>query len=70
MTYDIIREIGKGSFAKVFLCKYNQVNFFSLEEYEDKPFIVKQINIEQLVKKYKKRPFPKKRLDEYESSNM
>lgn len=69
MTYDIIREIGKGSFAKVFLCKYNQVNFFSLEEYEDKPFIVKQINIEQLVKKYKKRPFPKKRLDEYESSN-
>jgi serine/threonine protein kinase len=69
MTYEIIREIGKGSFAKVFLCKYNQVNFFLLEEHEEKPFIVKEINLDLLVKKYKKRPFPKKRLDEYESSN-
>jgi serine/threonine protein kinase len=54
MAYEIKKQIGKGSFSKVYLCQYNQVNFFSLEEQENVPFIMKEINLDDLVKKYKK----------------
>lgn len=57
---DIIKHIGKGSFSNVYLCKNNNkidlVNSYSdpyfIENKEPELFIVKEININTLVKKY------------------
>lgn len=46
--YEVIRHIGKGSFSNVYLCKYET----SLITEEDDLFIIKEININQLVKSY------------------
>lgn len=51
-NYDVIKQIGKGSFSNVFLCT-NQVPLLINENDEtDELFIVKEININELVNKY------------------
>lgn len=51
-NYDVIKQIGKGSFSNVFLCK-NEVSLLinGMDEM-DELFIVKEININELVNKY------------------
>lgn len=46
--YEVIRHIGKGSFSNVYLCKYES----PLITEEDELFIIKEININRLVKSY------------------
>ena len=46
--YEVIRHIGKGSFSNVYLCKYES----PLITDEDELFIIKEININNLVKSY------------------
>jgi serine/threonine protein kinase len=46
--YEVIRHIGKGSFSNVYLCKYES----PLITDEDEMFIIKEININNLVKSY------------------
>ena len=46
--YEVIRHIGKGSFSNVYLCKYDS----PLMTEEDELFIIKEININRLVKSY------------------
>ena len=48
-NYDVIKQIGKGSFSNVFLCT-NEVPLLINET--DELFIVKEININELVNKY------------------
>lgn len=51
-NYDVIKQIGKGSFSNVFLCT-NEVPLITSDiESQDEFFIVKEININELVNKY------------------
>lgn len=50
---DIIKQIGKGSFSNVYLCKMNDCNMeLVIDNLQDDYFIIKEININALVKKY------------------
>lgn len=51
-NYEVIRQIGKGSFSNVFLCKNEMPLFISESEHHEELFIIKEININELVKKY------------------
>lgn len=65
-NYNVIKQIGKGAFSNVYLCKKDKVNKNSslllsidkymgiLEEFDnpDDFFIIKEINIDNLVRKY------------------
>lgn len=64
--YNIIKHIGKGSFSNVYLCKKNKVSSslllgFMNEIYDDTSdeFIIKEININNLVKRYVKKNKPR-----------
>ena len=48
--FEIVRQIGKGSFSNVFLCK-KEIPMMIINETEDL-FIIKEINTNTLVKKY------------------
>lgn len=50
---DVIKQIGKGSFSNVYLCKRPVSSMFGLSQQEF-VFIVKEINIDALVSKYMK----------------
>ena len=68
-SFKIIKHIGKGSFSNVYLCKENYINsslnlsslLFGEQETTKNLFIIKEINIDNLVLKYirkrKKEPF-------------
>jgi serine/threonine protein kinase len=47
---DVIKQIGKGSFSNVYLCRRDCQNFFDSDDQGD--FIIKEININSLVKNY------------------
>lgn len=53
-TFDIVKQIGKGSFSNVYLCKYKTMDtlplHISIES--DDLFIIKEINVTNLVEKY------------------
>lgn len=51
-NYDVIKQIGKGSFSNVFLCTNEVPLITSDTESQDEFFIVKEININELVNKY------------------
>ena len=54
-NYNVIKQIGKGAFSDVHLCKKEKCSLFLgefLEEASDNYFIIKEINIDLLVKKY------------------
>ena len=51
--YDIIKQIGKGSFSNVYLCK-QKYHILIDNGYKDDLFIIKEININELVKNYMK----------------
>lgn len=60
--YDVIKQIGKGSFSSVHLCKKRKMNSSLLllsgiynEENDNELFIIKEINLDNLVKKYVKK---------------
>jgi serine/threonine protein kinase len=46
--YEVIKHIGKGSFSNVYLCKYED----PLCSFKEELFIIKEININELVKSY------------------
>jgi serine/threonine protein kinase len=46
--YEVIKHIGKGSFSNVYLCKYDD----PLCSIKQELFIIKEININELVKSY------------------
>jgi serine/threonine protein kinase len=48
---EVIKRIGKGSFSNVYLCKYDTISPF-FEEDADNVFIVKEINLNDLTRKY------------------
>jgi serine/threonine protein kinase len=50
--YEVIKQIGKGSFSNVYLCKQEIPLFISESEHHDELFIIKEININKLVKSY------------------
>lgn len=56
--YDVVKHIGKGSFSNVYLCKQDLPLFLNesneLNELNQEFFIIKEININELVKKYVK----------------
>lgn len=67
MDYNIIKYIGKGSFSNVYLCKSNKIcnssflfNVFDDSIDEHTKFIIKEININNLVMKYVKNSKPRK----------
>jgi serine/threonine protein kinase len=49
--YEVIKHIGKGSFSNVYLCKYENPLCMSDVDKDDL-FIIKEININELVKNY------------------
>lgn len=49
-NYEVIRRIGKGSFSNVYLCR-NDIPLH-IDETNDELFIIKEININDLVKRY------------------
>ncbi len=49
--YEVIKHIGKGSFSNVYLCKYED----PLCSVKEELFIIKEININELVKSYTSR---------------
>lgn len=51
-NYEVIKQIGKGSFSNVFLCKNEIPLFINEAESHEELFIIKEININELVKKY------------------
>jgi len=61
--YNVIKQIGKGSFSSVHLCKKKKSGsllmlsgiYDDTEDEEDDFFIVKEINLDNLVKKYVKK---------------
>jgi serine/threonine protein kinase len=72
--YNVIKQIGKGSFSSVHLCKKKKSGsllmlsgiYDDTEDEEDDFFIVKEINLDNLVKKYvKKSKLEKKHLVKY-----
>jgi serine/threonine protein kinase len=50
--YEVIKHIGKGSFSNVYLCKNEMPVYISESESHDELFIIKEININELVKSY------------------
>jgi serine/threonine protein kinase len=88
--YDIIKQIGKGSFSNVYLCKqknnilsnigYKDIGYKDIgykdsgykdsgykdSGYKDGLFIIKEININELVKNYMRGKSKVKNCDEYE----
>lgn len=59
-NYNVIDQIGKGAFSNVFLCKEKSTNlsiFLSgiLNDDDDSLFIIKEIDIDSLVKKHMKK---------------
>jgi serine/threonine protein kinase len=53
--YEIVKQIGKGSFSNVFLCKQDLPLFLNDScQLTNELFIIKEININELVKKYVK----------------
>lgn len=50
--YEVIKHIGKGSFSNVYLCRNEMPVFISESESHDELFIIKEININELVKSY------------------
>ena len=73
--YDIIKQIGKGSFSNVYLCKQkNNIlsnngykdNGYKDSGYKDGLFIIKEIDINELVKNYMRGKSKVKNCDEYE----
>lgn len=50
--YEVIKQIGKGSFSNVYLCKQELPLFISESENHDELFIIKEINTNELVKSY------------------
>ena len=48
--FEVVRQIGSGSFSNVFLCK-REASMVTMEEMDDL-FIIKEINTNRLVKKY------------------
>lgn len=79
-SFKVIKHIGKGSFSNVYLCKENYINsslnlsslFFGEQETKRNLFIIKEINIDNLVLKYirkrKKEPFERVRIIEEHKS--
>jgi len=60
--YNVIKQIGKGSFSNVHLCKKNKSSSLLLlsgicndENYDDELFIIKEVNLDNLVRKYVKK---------------
>lgn len=53
--YEVIKQIGKGSFSNVFLCKNDIPLHIGDIESNDEFFIIKEININELVKSYMNR---------------
>ena len=50
--YEVIKQIGRGSFSNVYLCKQEIPLFISDSDHHDELFIIKEININKLVKSY------------------
>ena len=50
--YEVIKQIGRGSFSNVYLCKQEIPLFISESDDHDELFIIKEININKLVKSY------------------
>lgn len=50
--YEVIKQIGRGSFSNVYLCKQEIPLFISESQHHDELFIIKEININKLVKSY------------------
>jgi serine/threonine protein kinase len=50
--YEVIKQIGRGSFSNVYLCKQEIPLFISESYHHDELFIIKEININKLVKSY------------------
>lgn len=54
-NYNVVKQIGKGAFSNVHLCKKEKPSLFLsgfLDENNDNYFIIKEINIDLLVQKY------------------
>lgn len=51
-NYDVIKQIGKGSFSNVFLCTNEAPLLINESDLGEELFIVKEININKLVNKY------------------
>lgn len=51
-NYDVIKQIGKGSFSNVFLCQNESQLLINENDIQDELFIIKEININELVNKY------------------
>ena len=43
--YEVIKQIGRGSFSNVYLCKQEIPLFISDSDHHDELFIIKEINI-------------------------
>lgn len=56
--YTVIKQIGRGSFSKVYLCKYNDIRGSLPYEsgFMDEFFIIKQIDLTVLMEKYRCKP--------------
>lgn len=53
--YEVIKQIGKGSFSNVYLCKQEIPLCIGIDNEETELFIIKEININELVKSYVKK---------------
>lgn len=52
-TIDVLKQVGKGSFSRAWLCRRKHVDFMEIDK-EDELFVVKEISINQLKQKYNK----------------
>lgn len=50
--YEVIKQIGKGSFSNVFLCKNDIPLHIGGDDSHEELFIIKEINVNELVKSY------------------
>lgn len=50
-NFNLVKQIGKGAFSNVFLCQNNSESLFGRMQYNEY-FIIKEINIKNLVSKY------------------